>query len=396
MSAILRVRDENGNVHDIPAIVGPPGPQGPPGPAGNGTGDMVAAMYDPQGKRTDVFAYADSKAAEAESNANKYTDEKLKTIPSGKLSIVDNEWGVDYAPAWYMENKPEQVAAERRSPTTIGLEGRTYCTVLTYTHGSNSSYGYPVQMALVDGVVYVRRANGSSGWRAWETLATQSDVEEMMGTGGSQVATATLPKGRMKGDVNGDGELSTEDAFIVQKASSLGGMEEWDDLQKWAADITGEGTVNAIDALQIRLFVNGLQNALAAMNKAADYYGNWTFVNVDGVTGYFYTDIPVEGVTAASSAIIAVQGDHKRNAFAGAQCFDGYIRVKANLLPLADVTCLVFHSPGDGTAIVVPENVIDRVGAALSIRMASSTANSYKVFDIKVDDNGAVSATEVT
>jgi hypothetical protein len=210
------------------------------------------------------------------------------------------------------------------------------------------------------------------------------------------VVKVTMPKGRMKGDVNGDGELSTEDAFIVQKASTLGGMEEWDDLQKWAADITGEGTVNAIDALQIRLFVNGLQNALAAMNKAADYYGNWTFVNVDGVTGYFYTDIPVEGVTAASSAIIAVQGDHKRNAFAGAQCFDGYIRVKANLLPLADVTCLVFHSPGDGTAIVVPENVIDRVGAALSIRMASSTANSYKVFDIKVDDNGAVTATEVT
>lgn len=61
MSAILRVRDENGNVHDIPAIVGPPGPQGPPGPAGSGTGDMVAAMYDPQGKRTDIFKYVDDK-----------------------------------------------------------------------------------------------------------------------------------------------------------------------------------------------------------------------------------------------------------------------------------------------------------------------------------------------
>lgn len=31
MSAILRVRDENGNVHDIPAIVGPPGPPGKDG-----------------------------------------------------------------------------------------------------------------------------------------------------------------------------------------------------------------------------------------------------------------------------------------------------------------------------------------------------------------------------
>lgn len=61
MSAILRVRDENGNVHDIPAIVGPPGPQGPPGPAGNGTGDMTAEVYDPQGKAQDIFEYVDEK-----------------------------------------------------------------------------------------------------------------------------------------------------------------------------------------------------------------------------------------------------------------------------------------------------------------------------------------------
>ena len=61
MSAILRVRDENGNVHDIPAIVGPPGPQGPQGPAGSGTGDMTAEVYDPQGKAQDIFKYVDEK-----------------------------------------------------------------------------------------------------------------------------------------------------------------------------------------------------------------------------------------------------------------------------------------------------------------------------------------------
>lgn len=31
---ILRVRDNNGNVIDVPAIVGPQGPQGPEGPRG--------------------------------------------------------------------------------------------------------------------------------------------------------------------------------------------------------------------------------------------------------------------------------------------------------------------------------------------------------------------------
>lgn len=40
---------------------GPQGERGPAGPAGSGTGDMVATMYDPQGKRTDIFKYVDDK-----------------------------------------------------------------------------------------------------------------------------------------------------------------------------------------------------------------------------------------------------------------------------------------------------------------------------------------------
>lgn len=38
---------------------GPQGPEGPQGPAGAGSGDMKASVYDPQGRRRDVFAYVD-------------------------------------------------------------------------------------------------------------------------------------------------------------------------------------------------------------------------------------------------------------------------------------------------------------------------------------------------
>ena len=34
---------------------GPEGKRGPMGPAGPGTGDMLAMVYDPQGKATDVY-----------------------------------------------------------------------------------------------------------------------------------------------------------------------------------------------------------------------------------------------------------------------------------------------------------------------------------------------------
>ena len=43
---------------------GEAGPVGPQGPAGEGSGDMLASVYDPTGKARDVFAYADQSAAE--------------------------------------------------------------------------------------------------------------------------------------------------------------------------------------------------------------------------------------------------------------------------------------------------------------------------------------------
>jgi hypothetical protein len=167
-------------------------------------------------------------------------------------------------------------------------------------------------------------------------------------------------------------------------------------LQTWAADVTGDGKFNILDAAQIRMFATGLAGTLTKSPTMADYYGNWIYVKVDDFTGYFYTDIAVEGATAGCSAIVAVQGDHKRNAFVGAECMDGVIRIKANLLPVADTVCLVFHGPGDGTAIVVPENVVDRTGTAMDMMMAPSTAASTKIFKITVDDSGTITATEAT
>lgn len=56
---VVRVRDAAGNIVEIPAIVGPRGPAGP------GSGDMLASIYDPQGKCTDIFKYIEDKIAEA-------------------------------------------------------------------------------------------------------------------------------------------------------------------------------------------------------------------------------------------------------------------------------------------------------------------------------------------
>ena len=53
MGAILKVRDDKGNVIEIPALKGDPG-----------KGDMETSVYDTEGKKTDVFKYVDQKIDE--------------------------------------------------------------------------------------------------------------------------------------------------------------------------------------------------------------------------------------------------------------------------------------------------------------------------------------------
>lgn len=56
------------------------------GADGRGAGDMVASVYDPQGKKQDVFQYVDTKASAALSAAEAYTDNQIKAIPTPDVS----------------------------------------------------------------------------------------------------------------------------------------------------------------------------------------------------------------------------------------------------------------------------------------------------------------------
>ncbi len=59
---------------------GEPGERGPVGPAGPGGGDMVESTYDPQGKSTDIFRYADDAAANA-----------VKDVQAGNVRFADGQ-----------------------------------------------------------------------------------------------------------------------------------------------------------------------------------------------------------------------------------------------------------------------------------------------------------------
>lgn len=55
---LLRYKDENGNFVPLPQLTGQQGLQGEQGQKGE-PGEMDVSVYDPQGKRCDIFAYID-------------------------------------------------------------------------------------------------------------------------------------------------------------------------------------------------------------------------------------------------------------------------------------------------------------------------------------------------
>ena len=58
MISILRTKDENGN-WIVSSVKGETGEQGPVGEKGK-PGEMHTSVYDPQGKKQDIFAYIDA------------------------------------------------------------------------------------------------------------------------------------------------------------------------------------------------------------------------------------------------------------------------------------------------------------------------------------------------
>ena len=63
MGAILKVRDDEGNIIEIPALKGEPG-----------KGDMEASVYDTEGKKQDVFQYVDDQIADHNADTSAHSD----------------------------------------------------------------------------------------------------------------------------------------------------------------------------------------------------------------------------------------------------------------------------------------------------------------------------------
>ena len=58
----------------------------------------------------------------------------------------------------------------------------------------------------------------------------------------------------MKGDVNGDGDITEEDANLILKASAH--IVSLDTIETWCAQVDGDTTISSNDALTVLQYID--------------------------------------------------------------------------------------------------------------------------------------------
>lgn len=160
------------------------------------------------------------------------------------------------------------------------------------------------------------------------------------------MVSAVIPRGRMKGDVDGDGRFTYVDYVramgIATKTYTTYTTDEFN-----ASDINNDGSVTTGDALTVQRIVMNLVKP----GYCAEMTGTWTSnPNFESSSAQFYIDISIEGITTNSDVLISISEDN-------ADIYDSFeiinnniIRVWVKLCPVTDIPCLIIWSDkGSGT-----------------------------------------------
>lgn len=167
-----------------------------------------------------------------------------------------------------------------------------------------------------------------------------------------------IPKGRMKGDVDGDGRITLADRNLVWNHVNQTELIT-DEIQFWCADVNNTEKINIADINSILNYMKDISSPLTSIPTLADYYNNWIYEKTNDVSGYFYVDYPVEGMTADSSATLIINDSTIEGNFEKLVCSENNLRLYANFCPINDQTAiLIWSKTGNTTSIV--DNVIGR------------------------------------
>lgn len=172
---------------------------------------------------------------------------------------------------------------------------------------------------------------------------------------------AEIPKGRMRGDVDGDGKITENDINLIQKHISSGVILTGIDF--WCADVNGDNKVNFTDANIISKFLKGQSGKLTSTPTFADYYNNWTYHKVDDTAGYWTTELSIPAITTETEGSIIWGGTGFTGTFIKAETFSGGVRIYANYPPIEALPCAVSYHTGAGGQFIISNTGVSETGA---------------------------------
>lgn len=187
-------------------------------------------------------------------------------------------------------------------------------------------------------------------------FATKADLAAKV-----SMVIAEIPKGRMRGDVDGDGKITENDRTLIQK--HINGTITLAGIDFWCADITADNNIGANDQAQLNRYLMGQTNALTGAPTFADYYNNWTYHKVDGTSGYWTTELSIPAITAETEGSVIWGGTGFAGTFIKAEAFSGGVRIYANYPPIEALPCAVSYHTGAGGQFIISNTGVSETGA---------------------------------
>lgn len=163
--------------------------------------------------------------------------------------------------------------------------------------------------------------------------------------GKPNMVIAEIPKGRMRGDINGTGKVGTSNE--LRNSPYFGGTTDITNPDSWVCDINSDGNINATD---IDALTSG---SLYSLPFIADFYNNWTYHKVDNTSGYWTTELSIPAITAETDGSITWGGTGFTGTFIKAEPFAGGVRIYANYPPIEALPCAVSYHAGTGGQFVI-------------------------------------------
>ena len=188
-----------------------------------------------------------------------------------------------------------------------------------------------------------------------------SDADRAAWNAKPSMVITEIPKGRMRGDVDGDGKITENDRIQIINHSA--GTITLTGADFWCADADANNTVNRIDSIHLSRYFAGSNNGLTSTPTFADYYNNWTYHKVDDTSGYWTTELSIPTITADTEGSIVWSGTGFAGTFIKAEPFAGGVRIYANYPPIEALPCAISYHTGAGGQFIIANIGVSETGA---------------------------------